>query len=306
VATETSTARREGADGGNAEAIEAWDGPLYERFVQFRHLLTTGLGRHGEQALAILAPRPGERGLDIGCGFGDTSQRIASLDAPDGDVLGVDASPRFIESASSEARQSAIGNLRFAVADVQATAFEETFDIAFSRMGTMFFASPVAAMRNVSRALVAGGRLAMVVWRRREDNHWVHRAQTVTERFVQRPEEYEEPTCGPGPFSMANADTTSDILLGAGFTDVTLRRCDLPIQIGRDLEEAVELAMSLGPAGEILRLAGDRAAHVREPVASALREAFAEWDGPDGVTAPASSWIVTARVPAQRRDTSSR
>ena len=31
----------------NAEATAAWDGPLYDRFVEFRHLLTDGLGRHG-------------------------------------------------------------------------------------------------------------------------------------------------------------------------------------------------------------------------------------------------------------------
>jgi hypothetical protein len=146
----------------------------------------------------------------------------------------------------------------------------------------------------------------MAVWRRREDNGWIHRAQLITEDFVKRPEEYDEPTCGPGPFSMANADTTSDILLAAGFTDVTLRRCDLPIQIGRDLDEAVSLVMSLGPAGEILRLAGERAAHLHEPVAGALRESLREWERADGVWAPASTWIVSARVGDQRRDTSSR
>lgn len=64
--------------------------------------------------------------------------------------------------------------------------------------------------------------------------------------------------------------------------------------IGGDIDEAVELVMSLGPAGEILRLAGDRAAHLHEPVAEALRVGLAEWAGPDGVVAPASTWIVSA------------
>ena len=73
----------------------------------------------------------------------------------------------------------------------------------------MFFANPVWALRNVREALVPGGRLVMVVWRRRTDNDWLYRAQTIVERIVERPEEYDEPTCGPGPFSMADADTTS-------------------------------------------------------------------------------------------------
>jgi len=285
----------------NEEAIRAWDGPLHDVFVRFRHTLTTGLGAHGEEALRLAPPRPGQRVLDIGCGFGETTQRIAGLVGATGEALGVDAAPRFIEAARQEAAQAGVGNVRFAVADIETTTFAERFDLAFSRMGTMFFANPVAALRNVREALVPGGGLVMVVWRAKVENDWLYRAQTITERFVTKPEEYEEPTCGPGPFSMANADTTSGILLSAGFEHIALRRCDIPITIGLDIDEAVELVMSLGPAGEILRLAGERAAHLHEPVAEALRDGLAEWAGPDGVIAPASTWIVTASAPAADR-----
>ena len=281
----------------NEEAIQAWDGPLFDQFVRFRHLLTSGLGAHGEEALRLVPPRPGDRVLDIGCGFGDTTQRIAGLVGASGAVLGVDAAPRFIEIARHEAEQAALANVRFTVADVETTTFGEGFDLAFSRMGTMFFANPVAALRNVREALVPGGMLAMVVWRAKIENDWVYRAQTITERFLSRPEEYDEPTCGPGPFAMANADTTSGILVSAGYEAISLRRCDLPITIGSDLDEAVDLVMSLGPAGEILRLTGERAEHLHGPVAEALREGLADWAGPDGVMAPASTWIVTASSP---------
>jgi ubiquinone/menaquinone biosynthesis C-methylase UbiE len=283
----------------NEEAIRAWDGPLFERFVRFRHLLTTGLGVHGEEALRLVPPWPGERVLDIGCGFGDTTRRIADLVGPDGEALGVDAAPRFIEDARRQAAEAGVENLTFEVVDVETASFDERFDLAFSRMGTMFFANPVAALRNVREALLPAGRLVMVVWRAKIENDWVYRAQTITERFVEKPEEYDEPTCGPGPFSMANADTTSGILLSAGYENVALRRCDIPIMIGTDLQEAVDLVMSLGPAGEILRLAGERAAHLHEPVAEALREGMADWQRSDGaVMAPASTWIVTANAPA--------
>jgi SAM-dependent methyltransferase len=284
---------------GNEEAIRAWDGPLFDAFVRFRHVMTTGLGAHGEEALRLTPPGSGQRVLDIGCGFGDSTQRIAGLVGAGGEVLGVDAAPRFVETASQEAQAAGVGNVRFAVADIEATTFAERFDLAFSRMGTMFFANPVAALRNVREALVPGGGLVMVVWRAKVENDWLYRAQTITERFVTKPDEYDEPTCGPGPFSMANADTTSGILLGAGFEDIALRRCDIPIMIGQDIDEAVELVMSIGPAGEILRLAGERAAHLHEPVAEALRDGLADWVGPGGVIAPASTWIVTATVPAQ-------
>jgi SAM-dependent methyltransferase len=282
----------------NAEAVEAWDGPLFDRFVTYRHIVVTGLSAYGDEAMRLHPPDTGDRVLDVGCGFGDASQQLAALVGPEGSVLGVDASPRFIEAAKQEA--AGVGNARFAVADIETVAFDERFDYAFSRFGTMFFANPVAALRNVRAALVPGGTLVMVVWRSKAENEWVYRAQTIVERFVTKPEEYDEPTCGPGPFSMGNADTTSGILLSAGFTDVSLRRCDLPIKIGSDIDEAVTYVMSLGPAGEILRLAGDRAAHLHVPVTEALREGLAEWAGPDGgVTAPASTWIVSAVAPGE-------
>ncbi len=281
----------------NGEAVEAWNGVLFDRFVQFRDIVTAGLGAHGEAALRIHLPRPGERVLDIGCGFGDTSQRIAGLVGEEGSVLGVDVAERFIETARAEAEEAGVDNVDFMVADVEVTKFADGFDYAFTRFGTMFFANPVTAMRNVRRGLVPGGRLCMVVWRRKLDNEWLHRAERVVEEFVQEPEESDEPTCGPGPFSMADADTTSHILLNAGFENVALRRCDIPIRIGRDLDQAVELVMALGPAGEVIRLAGAEAERIRPQIEAALREALAEFEQPDGVSAAASTWIVSANAP---------
>jgi ubiquinone/menaquinone biosynthesis C-methylase UbiE len=293
-----SSAKTKWGASANAEAITAWDGPLYDRFVQFREIMTTGLGVHGDEALRLFPPKPGQRVLDIGCGFGDTTQQIAALVGPGGEAVGVDAAERFIETATSEAAAAGVLDARFVVADVQATQFDERFDMAYSRFGTMFFASPVAALRHVREALVPGGQLVMVVWRRKLDNDWLYRAQTIVEGIVSRPEDYDEPTCGPGPFSMADADTTSEILAHAGFEDIALRRCDIPIRIGAGVEQAIDLVMSLGPAGEILRLAGDGAGHLHGEVHTALRAGLGEFAGEHGVTAPSSTWIVTASTPS--------
>ena len=55
--------------------------------------------------------------------------------------------------------------------------------------------------------------------------------------------------------------------------------------------------MALGPAGEILRLWGDRVDEIRPEIAAKIRAAISDFEQPDGVWAPASTWIVTARVP---------
>ena len=281
----------------NAETIEAWDGPLYERFVRFRSIVTAGLGNHGEAALELYPPQPGQRVIDVGCGFGDTTQRIAGLLGPKGHAVGVDVAPRFIEDAVRETAELGISNASFEVADVQTDDLGGPYDMAFSRMGVMFFNAPVPALRNVRAALAPGAMLVAVVWRRRIDNDWLYRAQQIVEGFITKPEEYEEPTCGPGPFSMADADTTSEIFKFSGFENLTLHRCDIPILIGNDIEEAIEMVTAIGPAGEILRLAGDRAAHLHDQIHAALRDGLAEYETPDGIYAPASTWIVAARNP---------
>lgn len=281
----------------NREATEAWSGPLFECFVQYRDLVAGGLGAHGEAALAAHPPQPGDRVVDLGCGFGDTTQRLAELVGSDGDSLGIDVSEPFIEIARKEAKEVGAANVRFAVGDVQVTEFDESFDYAFSRMGIMFFANPVQALRNVCKALTPGGRLCAVVWRRKLDNEWVRRAELVVDQYLDHPEETDQPTCGPGPFSMANADTVSEQLKIAGFEQISLQRCDLPLKIGNDLDHAVEFNMALGPAGEVLRLWEDRIDEIRPKIAADLRGALADFVSPDGVHAPASTWIVSARAP---------
>jgi SAM-dependent methyltransferase len=293
------TEQQAAAAAANEEAIRAWDGPLFDRFLHFQPLIESSFAKHGEAAIEALAPQSGERVLDIGCGFGDMTERLAALVAPGGTAVGVDAAPRFIEHAREAAAEHGVTNAEYLVTDVQAMEPAEPYDLAYSRFGTMFFANPVAAMRNVRRSLKPGGRLGMVVWRRREDNDWLYRAQTIVEQIVSRPEEYDEPTCGPGPFSMANADTTSDVLQLAGFEDVALTRLDVPMRIGGELTDAIEIVTALGPAGEILRLAGDRAAHLHGRVDEALREGMADMVTPEGVVAMSSTWLVTAQAGAE-------
>ena len=136
----------------NREATEAWNGPLYERWIAFRDIVTSGLASHGEAALAAHPPPPGGRALDVGCGLGDTTRRLGELVGPEGHAHGVDVAERMIETAAAEARGAGVANVSFAALDVQAHRFEQGYDYAFSRFGTMFFASPVGA-RNVRGAL---------------------------------------------------------------------------------------------------------------------------------------------------------
>ena len=71
---------------------------------------------------------------------------------------------------------------------------------------------------------------------------------------------------------------------------------DIDYRMGDDLDAALRLVMAIGPAGELIRLAGDEAEKIRPKLEAELREAYAELEKPDGVFAPASVWIYTARA----------
>jgi SAM-dependent methyltransferase len=280
----------------NEEATDAWSGPLFERFVRFRPFVADGLGAHGEVAMAAHPPSPGDRSLDIGCGFGDTTRRLAELVGEGGEAVGIDVSEPFVELAREEAAAAGVANAEYRLGDVQIADLGGPYDYVFSRMGVMFFANPVQALRNVRAAMRPGGRACFVVWRRKLDNSWVWEAEQVVEQYLEHPEETDEPTCGPGPFSMANADTVSEQLRIAGFEAIELRRSDLPMPMGT-LDQAVDLTMAIGPAGEVLRLWGDRAEEIRPRIAAEIRSALEQFQTDDGVRAPASTWIISALAP---------
>ena len=281
----------------NEEAVEAWSGVLFDRWARYRDVLAVSIHEFSDVAFDLCRPQPGERALDVGCGLGETTRSLAELVGPTGEAVGIDAGERFVETAAAEAAEAGASNVSYMTGDVQVADMGSGFDLAFSRFGTMFFASPVAALRNVRSSLRPGGRLCMVVWRSKLANEWLYRGELVVEKYLERPEETDEPTCGPGPFSMANADTTSDIVTAAGFTDVSLRRCDISYLMGRDMDQAMEVVMAIGPAGELIRLAKDDAEKIRPQLERELREAYADLEREDGVWAEASTWIVTGVNP---------
>jgi ubiquinone/menaquinone biosynthesis C-methylase UbiE len=280
---------------GNRKAIQAWNTVLFDKFTRFRPIICGGFAVHGTYAMSRHPPAPGSRVVDLGCGYGDTTQELAKLVGPKGLAVGLDAAESFLAVARSES--AGIENIRFEVADVEEAVPGGPYDYAFSRMGTMFFASPVFAFRNTRKVMAPGGRICLVTWRKREANDCVHVAEVVVRELLGQPDEGDQVTCGPGPFAQASADLVSDQLIAAGFREPTFERSDAPMFIGSNLDEAVEFALTLGPAGEIFRLAGPAAAERRDEVAGALRKALQPYMKPDGVWAPSSCWIVTATNP---------
>ena len=286
----------------NEVVIEAWNTVLFDKFVRFKHLLIAGLAGHSDELLSRRLFPEGARVLDIGCGFGDSTLKIAVAVGPTGQCVGVDCADNFVRAAEQEATAAGIQNASFFKADVQRDDLHGPYDHAFARFGTMFFMMPGAALRNIRMALKPGGTLTQVVWRKREDNPWLHEAEMLVRDIVPfvSHEETTEVHCGPGPFSMSGADMVSSMMRAAGFAGITFERFDTDICIGRNLDDAVEFAMALGPAGEIIRLAGAEGERLKPQVASALRDTLSIYARENGVWGPSSTWFISARNPGPR------
>jgi len=100
--------------------------------------------------IELLAPAPGERVLDVGCGTGDLAHRIAQRGA---EVVGIDISPEMVAMA-----QSKYPHIRFEVADAQNYRSDGSFDAVFSNAALHWMRRPRRVLESVRSALRPGGR----------------------------------------------------------------------------------------------------------------------------------------------------
>src|SRR5919106_82416 len=86
----------------NAEATDAWNGPLFEIWQDFQAVVVSNAKAHGDAALVDHHPEPGDRVLDVGCGLGDSTVQLAGLVGPMGHAHGVDVAERMIAGARAD------------------------------------------------------------------------------------------------------------------------------------------------------------------------------------------------------------
>lgn len=273
----------------NADQIAYWNGEGGTRWLRATERLEQGLTPLGQAALEAAAAKPGEHVLDIGCGTGPTSIKLAQAVGAKGLVLGVDVSEPLIDAARRNG--AGMANLQFMLADASQHKFEPSFDLLFSRFGVMFFADPAVAFTHLRGALKPGGRLAFVCWRTFKENDWAFQPFMAAVPHLP-PIERPVPNA-PGPFAFGDGERLAGILGQAGFAGVKLDKLDRTMPAGATVEEATVFASETGPVSRVLLGASEEQ---RRKATGAIRDMFAKRAAEGkNLSLPAACWIVTAR-----------
>ncbi|NKY44019.1 class I SAM-dependent methyltransferase [Nocardia cerradoensis] len=267
----------------NTAQSEAWNGYEGEHWADHADRYDAVNSGINEPLLAAAKIAPGDRVLDIGCGNGQLTRAAARRAAS---ATGVDLSGPMLARARLLAEAEGVHNVSFEQGDAQVFGFAPgSYDVATSRFGIMFFADPVAAFTNISRALGPGGRLAVAVPAMADSE--------IAGVFAAAAAHLPGFEVGHGFSAFADAAATADLLGAAGFADVGNELVVTDSVWGADVDDATEFVVGWGPV-RYHRLRNDFGtdAEVRAAVAAALAP-FAG-DGP--VRLRAASRLVTATV----------
>lgn len=283
-------------DLSNDDFIKCWNEILVPKWNRFRHILSGNGKIHSDTAFELLDIKEGQKVLDVGSGYGETCLQVAEKVGGNGQVTGIDCTQAFLDTAQQELDASPYHNVSYVLGNAQDYPLEpDSFDLAFSRFGVMFFENRVAAMKNVYRSLKPGGRMMLIVWRGLKDNYCWNVGKTMALKYLKEPEEVGM-TCGPGPFSMANEEVTRGMLKSAGFSDIEIfRQNDADVFMGSNLEEAIDFQLLVGPSGELIRESGEKGQAAIPQIRQDLARELSGYLRDDEVWMPSSAWIIVTR-----------
>jgi SAM-dependent methyltransferase len=187
-------------------------------------------------------PGAGMKVLDLASGTGEPAISLAVRVGPQGHVTALDLSADLLEIATKRARARDLKNFTTQKADAHSLPFpDNSFDLATSRFGVMFFRDPVGALGELRRVLRPGARACFLVWGPFNQPYWQTTMGVVHQHVGGS---LMEPG-GPDPFRFAESDSLSRVLRDAGFGAVKEETRTLPWTWPGPPEEVWEQARSV-------------------------------------------------------------
>lgn len=277
---------------GNEKQIAYWNEVAGPKWVRIGAAMEARLAAVEDLLMARAAPKPGEAVLEIGCGTGITTLRLAEAVGPSGHVVAVDVSRPMLEAAQQ--RLAAVQSVTLIEADASRAAFDRRFDLITSRFGVMFFGDPTAAFAHLRGMLTPEGRLCCLAWAPVDDNpHWSEPLRLAKARLG--PGRQREPGA-PGPLAFDDPERVRRIFEAAGFAEVDIA-AEQVMLVGRSLDEEADIATRMGPAGALLeeKEADQATRDALRAECQAAMPGYADILADGRVRLPATVHVITAR-----------
>jgi SAM-dependent methyltransferase len=204
---------------------------------------SAAMGQPVTEALVEYAqPLPGMQVLDLASGTGEPAITLASSVGTTGHVTALDLSAGLLEIAEQRARTRGLTNFSTQQADAHSLPFpDNSFDLATSRFGVMFFGEPRVALQELRRVLRTGARACFLAWGPFDQPYW-QSMMGVVHRHAGGPLLQSD---GPNPFRFSERGSLSAVLRSAGFNAVEEETKTLPWTWPGPVEEVWEQAQAV-------------------------------------------------------------
>lgn len=243
-----------------------------------------------ELLLDQLKPTEGQALLDVACGPGTVTRRAALRVGPSGRVVGCDFSPAMLNLARAKLRDGAGAPIDYLECPAESLPVpDEVFDLVTCQQGLQFFPDRPAALAEMRRALRPGGQLGLAVWCAIEDCPPFAALASALERVLGADiaAAYEA-----GPWGFSDADSLTRLVDESGFTEVNVRRFDVPLIFEGGPGQLLLTLQAASVATTIAELPEED----RSALAAALEHAARPITFEGIVNSYATSHIVTART----------
>ena len=238
---------------------------------------SAAMGQPVTDALVEYAqPSPGMNVLDLASGTGEPAISLASRVGAQGHVTALDLSAGLLEIAAQRAQARGLTNFTTQQADAHTLPFpDNSFDLATSRFGVMFFGDPRVALQELRRVLRPGARACFLAWGPFDQPYW-QSMMGVVHRHVGG--SLLQPD-GSNPFRFSAPGSLSAVLRSAGFNAVEEETKILPWTWPGPVEELWEYAQSVAvPFRPLLeRVAAEQWPQIHAEVHATVRQ-YADGD----------------------------
>jgi SAM-dependent methyltransferase len=206
--------------------FEQWQSAA-EAWYRWSPAIQRWLGRATDEMLNLAGVSPGQRILDIAAGAGEQTISAARKVGTLGYVLATDLSPNILKFAKEMARRESLHNIETQIMDGEnLTLPDASFDVAFSRVGLIYFPDQQKALKETWRVLKSGGRIAAIVYSTADKNEFFSIPISIIRKRANLP----APLPGqPGPFSLGAPGIIEEAFRKAGFKNVRAIRVNSPV-----------------------------------------------------------------------------